>query len=63
MFRTVAKPHEIELWRAGIPMGRFASLEDIAALAVFLSSPVAAYLTGGAYAVDGGAMAGPYGDP
>jgi NAD(P)-dependent dehydrogenase (short-subunit alcohol dehydrogenase family) len=63
MFRTVAKPHEIELWRAGIPMGRFASLEDIAALAVFLCSPAAAYLTGGAYAVDGGAMAGPYGEP
>jgi NAD(P)-dependent dehydrogenase (short-subunit alcohol dehydrogenase family) len=61
MFRTIAKREEIELWRAGIPMGRFASIEDVAALAVFLSSPASAYLTGGAYAVDGGAMAGPYG--
>jgi NAD(P)-dependent dehydrogenase (short-subunit alcohol dehydrogenase family) len=61
MFRTIAKREEIELWRAGIPMGRFASVEDVAALAIFLSSPAGAYLTGGAYAVDGGAMAGPYG--
>jgi NAD(P)-dependent dehydrogenase (short-subunit alcohol dehydrogenase family) len=61
MFRTTAKSQEIELWQAGIPMGRFASVEDVAALAVFLSSPAAAYLTGGIYPVDGGAMAGPYG--
>jgi NAD(P)-dependent dehydrogenase (short-subunit alcohol dehydrogenase family) len=62
MFRAVARREEIELWRAGIPMGRFASVEDVAALVVFLSSPAAAYLTGGVYLVDGGAMAGPYGD-
>jgi NAD(P)-dependent dehydrogenase (short-subunit alcohol dehydrogenase family) len=62
MFRTVAKPEEIALWRAGIPMGRFASLGDVAALALFLGSPAAAYLTGGTYAVDGGAMAGPHGE-
>jgi NAD(P)-dependent dehydrogenase (short-subunit alcohol dehydrogenase family) len=62
MFRAIARREEIELWRAGIPMRRFASVEEVAALAVFLSSPAAAYLTGGAYPVDGGAMAGPYGD-
>ena len=61
MFRTVAKPEEVALWRAGIPMGRFATVEDIGALCVFLCSPAAAYLTGGVYPVDGGAMAGPYG--
>jgi NAD(P)-dependent dehydrogenase (short-subunit alcohol dehydrogenase family) len=61
MFRTIAKPDEIELWRAGIPMGRFATVEDIGALVVFLCSPAAAYLTGGVYPVDGGATAGPYG--
>ena len=61
MFRKVAKPHEIALWRAGIPMERFATVEDIAALVVFLCSPAASYLTGGVYPVDGGAMAGPYG--
>ena len=61
MFRKVAKPSEIALWRAGIPMERFATVEDIAALVVFLCSPAASYLTGGVYPVDGGAMAGPYG--
>lgn len=61
MFRAVAKPEEIALWRAGIPMGRFATVDDIGALVVFLCSPAAAYLTGGVYPVDGGATAGPYG--
>jgi NAD(P)-dependent dehydrogenase (short-subunit alcohol dehydrogenase family) len=61
MFRSVARNEEIELWRTGIPMGRFASVDDVAALAVFLSSPAASYLTGGTYPVDGGAMAGPFG--
>ena len=31
MFRDVAKPEEAERWRAGIPMGRFATVEDVAA--------------------------------
>jgi NAD(P)-dependent dehydrogenase (short-subunit alcohol dehydrogenase family) len=61
MFRMIAKPEEISMWRAGIPMGRFATVDDIAALVVFLCSPAAAYLTGGVYPVDGGATAGPYG--
>ena len=61
MMRQVAKPHEIALWRTGIPMGRLATVEDVAAVVIFLCSPAAAYLTGGVYPVDGGAMAGPYG--
>jgi len=61
MFRRTAKPAEADLWRAGIPMGRFATVDDVAGLAMFLCSPAGAYFTGGLYAVDGGAMAGPYG--
>ena len=61
MFRTIASQEEIALWRTGIPMDRFATVEDIGAICVFLCSPAAAYLTGGVYPVDGGAMAGPYG--
>lgn len=61
MFRRTAKPAEAELWRAGIPMGRFAAVEDVAALVMFLCSPAASYLTGGLYPIDGGAMAGPFG--
>jgi NAD(P)-dependent dehydrogenase (short-subunit alcohol dehydrogenase family) len=61
MFRSVARAEEAALWRAGIPMGRFAQVEEVAALVMFLCSPASAYLTGGVYAVDGGAMAGPFG--
>jgi NAD(P)-dependent dehydrogenase (short-subunit alcohol dehydrogenase family) len=61
MFREIARPEEIALWRSGIPMGRFGTVEDVACLVVFLCSPAAAYLTGGIYPVDGGATAGPYG--
>ncbi|HKQ94736.1 MAG TPA: SDR family oxidoreductase [Aestuariivirgaceae bacterium] len=61
MFRSVAKPEEAARWRAGIPMGRFATVEEVAAMVVFLCSPAASYLTGGVYPVDGGFLAGPYG--
>jgi NAD(P)-dependent dehydrogenase (short-subunit alcohol dehydrogenase family) len=42
-------------------MGRFAQVDDVANLAMFLCSPGASYLTGGLYPLDGGAMAGSYG--
>ena len=61
MFRTVASPQDAANWRAEIPMGRFAQVEDVANLAIFLCSPAASYLTGGLYPVDGGAMAGSFG--
>lgn len=61
MFRTVASPEDAARWKAEIPMGRFARVEDVANLAIFLCSPAANYLTGGLYPVDGGAMAGSFG--
>lgn len=49
----------VEELQAGIstqvPLGRIARPEEVAALAVFLASPVASYITGTAIAVDGGA--------
>lgn len=37
-----------------IPLGRFATPEDVAAMASFLSGDEASYLTGGVFPVDGG---------
>lgn len=48
-------PEEIiKSWEAGIPLGRTAKPEEIAAAVVFLSSEKASYITGAALPVDGG---------
>jgi 3-oxoacyl-[acyl-carrier protein] reductase len=43
---------------ASIPLGRLAEPKEFAALAAFLASERAGYITGGAYAVDGGWLRG-----
>ena len=40
--------------RAAIPVGRFGNIDEIAAAAVFLRSPAAAYISGHVLVVDGG---------
>ncbi len=40
----------------GIPMGRMAEPDEVAALVHFLVSPSAQYLTGSIYAIDGGSL-------
>jgi NAD(P)-dependent dehydrogenase (short-subunit alcohol dehydrogenase family) len=37
-----------------LPLGRFGEPADVAALALFLASPAADYITGGVFPVDGG---------
>lgn len=46
-----------ERMAATMPLGRYGTPEEVAALVTFLCSADAAYLTGGIYTVDGGAMA------
>ncbi|AFL88099.1 dehydrogenase of unknown specificity, short-chain alcohol dehydrogenase like protein [Terriglobus roseus DSM 18391] len=41
---------------ANIPLGRMGSIDDVSALAAFLASDEAAYVTGSTYFVDGGLM-------
>jgi 3-oxoacyl-[acyl-carrier protein] reductase len=50
-----AKPEDIYAgWTSAIPMGRVGEPRELAALAAFLASERAAYITGTAIAVDGG---------
>jgi NAD(P)-dependent dehydrogenase (short-subunit alcohol dehydrogenase family) len=44
---------------ANTPMGRIAPAEEIAPMIVWLCSDEASFVTGAAYQVDGGRMAGP----
>lgn len=43
-----------EQWRTQIPMGRFATPEEIGAVVAFIASPAASYITGTNIPVDGG---------
>jgi 3-oxoacyl-[acyl-carrier protein] reductase len=57
--REGVEPEEIQArLEADIPMGRLAEPEEFAALATFLVSERAGYITGGAFAVDGGWLRG-----
>ncbi len=46
---------EVEYWHDAVPLGRFASPDEVAAAVNYLASPAAAYVNGVAYAIDGGA--------
>lgn len=44
-------------WISAIPMGRYAKLEEVARLVLFLASDDASFITGGQYVIDGGILA------
>ncbi len=52
--REMHDPGTRHEWESRVPMHRYGSPAEIAALAVFLASPAASYITGQAIAVDGG---------
>ena len=45
-------------WEKGIPIGRLATADDVAAAALFLASDESSYITGTATVVDGGLLSG-----
>jgi glucose 1-dehydrogenase len=49
-------PEQYESLLSEIPLGRMGKPEEVAALAVYLASDAAAYVTGSTYVVDGGMM-------
>jgi len=53
MTRALDEAHQQQIL-AGIPLGRWGSVEEVAATVVFLASPGAAYITGETLHVNGG---------
>ena len=50
----VLPPDVLDQWLERIPLGRYAEPEDVASMALFLASPGSNFITGQAFAVDGG---------
>jgi 3-oxoacyl-[acyl-carrier protein] reductase len=58
--RLFSRQERKEIATAQIPLGRFGEMEEVAALATFLASERASYITGTAIEVDGGFSKGLY---
>lgn len=53
---AVEDPERVAAYVAQVPLGRTGTIGDVAALAVFLASPLASYLTGLTIPVEGGRL-------
>ena len=49
-------PSTVDKWRAGIPLKRGGTTEDVANTCLFLASDLSAYITGQTIHVDGGML-------
>jgi NAD(P)-dependent dehydrogenase (short-subunit alcohol dehydrogenase family) len=54
--RGITREEAIEAQRSKIPLGRFGTVDEIAATIVFLCSERASNVTGAAWSVDGGTV-------
>ncbi len=54
--KMMANKAELDPLLANIPLGRMGTSEEVAALATFLASEEAGYITGSTYVIDGGLM-------
>jgi 3-oxoacyl-[acyl-carrier protein] reductase len=54
--RGITREQALTATARGVPLGRFATEEEIASVIVFLCSEAAGYVTGAAWSVDGGAV-------
>jgi 3-oxoacyl-[acyl-carrier protein] reductase len=54
--RGISREEVLESVAGGVPLGRFGTEQEIAAVIVFLCSEAASYVAGAAWSVDGGAV-------
>ena len=52
--QTLNRPGVRDCWTSRIPLGRIATVEEVAAAVVYLASPAADFITGAVIPIDGG---------